>query len=95
MSATKWIEDGVAGGWNPIPQYYIVHPRLWGVEVSGDDGDRVKYALSELLLDPKFWQAVGKTRGWEDDVYIVNAFLFITALMGKNKTIEEALAAIE
>lgn len=47
------INEAIEGGYNP------------GVEGSGSY--TAKYH-SDMLLDPKFWQAVGKVRGWEENV---------------------------
>jgi hypothetical protein len=30
---------------------------------------------SEVLLDPAFWQALGKARGWENSVCFFNSFV--------------------
>lgn len=56
----KFVEDAIKGG------YKIVNLRLNGSilyeNTLSSKGDTF---LSELLLDPKFWKAVGKTRKWE------------------------------
>ena len=62
------IKDAIDGGWNPKPLYYV--PR-WktlsnnGITLSGGEGDTERYTTHQLLLDPTFWQAVGKTRDWD------------------------------
>jgi len=61
MTATQqFIEDAIAGGWRF--QLPVAHPENTEWTLSGDDlGFK---AL--MLLDPLAWQAVGKTRGWDE-----------------------------
>jgi len=65
-SINKIIKDAIEGEW-----INISNVRLAAGYIKGDvcDGDgwitKEKIPLAEALLDPAFWQAVGKTRGWE------------------------------
>jgi len=53
MTATeRWIKDAIDGGYKTDVIWYT-------------DKYIEKDALASILLDPTFWQAVGKTRGWE------------------------------
>lgn len=79
MTATKqFIEDAIEGGWNS--QVYTskkvsLKQKTNLAVIKYEDGEwdgTTKWVntfhISEILLDPKAWQAVGKTRGW--DIYI-------------------------
>lgn len=97
------IEDAIAGGWLLRGSKVTVFKR------GGDlrwqhDGYTEAVNVSEVLLDPRFWQAVGKTRGWEDDE--TDEYLYTTNIgwrfymhrfidhRADGKTIDEALAVI-
>ena len=56
------------------------------------------YSIGDVVTDPKFWQAVGKTRGWgngeiDANNWRVNWFMFINYL-SDGLTIEEALTKL-
>lgn len=107
MTATqKFIEDAIAGGWKEDCKGWY----FWANKVThtGTTGfNEQSFTFHEILLDPLAWQAVGKTRGWEEFVegmdmegdYIQmpawrsNWHHFISYL-ADGKTIEEALALI-
>lgn len=50
----KIIEDAIKGGWNDYPA-----PALQWLF------DNNAISEEKALLDPSFWKAVGKTRGWK------------------------------
>ena len=55
MTATEQIiNDAIEGGWNPH------NLKQWTLEMVMAN----YYHQPTYLLDPTFWQAVGKTRGW-------------------------------
>ena len=53
------IQDAIEGGWR-----WIDMERYLDARIVMNDYD---FNFSKELLDPLFWQAVGKTRGWVDD----------------------------
>lgn len=79
-----FIEDAIAGGWEkdwwPIasafPNGYGDFQISYGdcfafrrLKKNGEQGRWVRYyGVSQTLLDPSAWQAVGKTRGWKRSV---------------------------
>lgn len=65
---TKFVADAIEGDWGTwksVPEYQtdriFVHEwdRIIYVELVG-----AQVPVSEILLDPLAWQAVGKMRGW-------------------------------
>jgi len=70
MTATEqWIKDAIDGGWNPMPQYlmpWMQTLNVNGITWSGGEGDQRRYTIWQMLLLPEAWQAVGKTRGWNE-----------------------------
>jgi hypothetical protein len=99
MTATQqFIEDAIKGGWRPIT--VATETTVFA------DGDKyiIRFDDSCALLDPLAWQAVGKTRGWDEEdpecericqlegnCHIKNWHAFIDRL-ADGKTIEEALS---
>ena len=107
----QFIQSAIEGGWNPRPEK--------GIELGivATDDYRGTFALfsnhkrswtmfiQEILLDPKAWEAVARTEGWEDDTDPTIAMLislegdrwkhkqlnFIKALQ-QGKDIESALS---
>ena len=85
MNHTKqFIEDAIEGGW-----------KLYAYDVNEIFKRELVF---RVLLDPLAWQAVGKTRGWEESkgngeypVFRDEWHAFIDELM-KKKTIEESLS---
>lgn len=65
------IQDAIDGGWKPcdiIHDYrrIIVSFTHGGVWIKNDpDEDGCHHDLGRVFLDPLFWQAVGKARGWK------------------------------
>lgn len=62
MTIKTFIEKAIAGGWKS--------PERWHTYV-----DAVKdtvFNYHAILLDPLFWQAVGKTEGWPTKYYRPN-----------------------
>jgi len=65
-----FIEKSIEGGWNG--KYELLH--LSGVDNDGvmlrhlTNKRRIKALIvTEILLDPKAWEAVGKSEGWRLD----------------------------
>lgn len=100
MTATKqFIEDAIKGGWGShldkewrVSAGYVEHMQIyWSKGV----WERV-IAVSTVLLDPLAWQAVGKTRGWENGYpdRIYEAFDTFFYQLYNGDSIEEALEKI-
>lgn len=68
------IQDAVEGGWQPcdiIVDYnkiIITHTNggFWIKNDPEEDGCHIEH--SQMLLQPSFWQAAGKTRGWGEEL---------------------------
>ena len=66
------IEKAIEGGYEPFKTFKMEEAR--DVEFIGDDMSvyvprftNVAHAsINRILLDPLFWQALGKAMGWED-----------------------------
>ncbi len=67
----KAIRDAVEEGWHPdgfSPESVILdefdgeiaYISLYG----GDEHEELELHLEQIFLDPAFWQALGKARGW-------------------------------
>lgn len=52
------------GGYKKGPYWWPV-PKTWGILLTGDDGDKEELRMVDIVLDPLFWQALGKALGWE------------------------------
>lgn len=70
-ATTRWIEDGVAGGFtyrclpgDGMECKYDSCNSEWAVFTRKDNHSSICPTIEELVLRPDFWQAVGKTRGW-------------------------------
>jgi hypothetical protein len=107
----QFIEDAIAGGWTQdyqsVPAGGSVKIQVGYIKYIVPSKLLPKHQqptfrmgrLSDALLDPLAWQAVGKTRGWTEtnevsQIWLYNWHCFIRAL-ADGKTIDEALAAIK
>lgn len=54
----KFIKDSIEGGWG-------AHVSRQMHDWRDENGDFRETPLNCCFTDPKFWQAVGKTRGWK------------------------------
>lgn len=65
MTIKQFIEKAIEGGWEKEnePQLDINNDGCW-VDFENPDDTRVLHQ-SDIFLDPKSWQAVGKVEGWE------------------------------
>ena len=102
MVATKqFIEDAIEGGYNAT-NLRSLHMLLGCTGNARKAGLNTKLQAyySYILLDPKAWQAVGKTRGWAmpyKDMpgrWEYEAGKFFGNLMADGLSIEEALTKI-
>lgn len=64
MEIKEIIEKGIEGGWGNYKDRYSINNN--GVIRQTAFGDVLDKTYYEILLDPKFWKAVGKVEGWED-----------------------------
>ena len=61
------INDAIEGGWNNDIFYMskCLDEISFGHKNNNSENNPCHYQnIHKILLDPKFWQAVGKTRGW-------------------------------
>lgn len=78
MKIKDFINRAIAGGWKNYKelkhwngewvQIYTDKPcKIWDdvAKIERDSFVTVSLKLSEILLDPLFWKAVGKTDGWD------------------------------
>lgn len=99
MKETKQaIEDAIEGGWNELQNTQFLEFIGDGKTIRAVTGDNV-------FLDPTFWQALGRTRGWDGakvlsdnriptyNTYGQHWHQFIDHL-ADGKSIEESLLAI-
>lgn len=75
------IKKAIEGGWQGLEFMdkvevekglkYPLYGRVWGTSKEGE-GHGTQFAF--LVLDPKFWQALGKALGWysEKPLYQIN-----------------------
>ena len=66
MTIEQAIQKAIEGGWNE--GYTFLHFTGFendGVLLKGKGMRSKAYIVSEILLDPLFWQALGKAMGWE------------------------------
>ena len=97
MTATEQtIQDAIEGGWNDT--YKLNYVESNGAVLLSDGMRSRALIVSEILLDPLAWQAVGKTRGWNNSQYFSNMYKrkwhkFIDYL-ADGKTTEEALTEL-
>lgn len=70
-ATTRWIEDGVAGGFtyrclpgDGMECKYDSCNSEWAVFTRKDNRSSICPTIEELVLRPDFWRAVGKTRSW-------------------------------
>jgi len=77
MNIEQIIQKALEGGWKKLP----AHTEFRRVEVDQDEiflnfydslgmqSDFFTYSLGMSLLDPKFWQALGVSLGWNTSTY--------------------------
>jgi hypothetical protein len=96
LAQKQFIEDAIKGGFDK-DKFFGVDSGKGSVLPLGETDKEIElYLLSQpcLWIDPEAWQAVGKTRGWEDEIFIVQSNLFFIGIMAKGLTIEEALGKL-
>lgn len=69
MTIQQAIEKAIEGGWKPVLWIDIwkagdTHD-LGVVIIYGMEGERVPVLIDRVVLKPDFWQALGKSMGWE------------------------------
>lgn len=73
MTPTQFIEDAIKGGWSIWLRRRKDRNTLQDGARIEDDGIWYEYGenllpIHEILLDPKSWEAVGKTREWFEGI---------------------------
>lgn len=63
MTIQKAIEGAIEGGWKPLLAHEVWYAN-WNNRSKPRTGVRASYVIHEILLDPLFWQALGKVKGW-------------------------------
>ena len=83
MTIQQAIEKAIEGGYIPFGGEYGKSKRFlngwhlnteekciqWGV--AGQDDCDFQLPLSDIFLDPLFWQSLGKAMGWDKNKYII------------------------
>jgi len=102
MTNTKqFIEDGIAGGWGgsflTTKRVTLKNGRVTLKYEECEGGGwtskhKENIPLSEALLDPKFWQAVGKTRGQPNTHKYT--MMYFMSLLADGLTIEDSLTKL-
>lgn len=60
------IQDAIEEGWQNKASIFLKQNKLYCKgEIYADD-----VCIQEAFLDPLFWQAVGKTRGWGENFVV-------------------------
>lgn len=104
MTIQTAIEKSIEGGWMKgyfLFEYhdtvFVLRPIHVEIETPIDLLSEVVIAPYEPLLDPKFWQALGKTMGWSimqmaadgTPVYDTSEWHAMIDALAEGKTIEE------
>lgn len=67
------IKCAVEGGWNKSSKYKLIDMYGGSVTFSFVDLDgntnSIDWAMAELILDPNFWEAIGRAKGWEEEYF--------------------------
>ena len=76
MTTQEAIDKGVEGGWRHYKGYDFDEVRIIPssdlidlVQVYSGGSSSHTISLQEMLLDPKFFQALGKSMGWGQSIY--------------------------
>lgn len=63
------ITRAIEGGWKPIPKWievkYINDEVVFVLSRNTNGYDHFNLSYKEVVVDPLFWQALGKSLGWE------------------------------
>lgn len=68
------IQNAIEGGWRKetveiMPEFYLHHKTICFHERNdGSKAARLNVPISAALLDPLFWQCLGKAMGWEPNI---------------------------
>jgi hypothetical protein len=77
MTIEQTIQKAIEGGWKKLP----AHTEFRSVRVTNEEifltfddllvmeSAVFTYSLGMSLLDPKFWEALGKSLGWKESSY--------------------------
>ncbi len=53
------IKKAIEGGWKPIKDWHFVDETMFDIP-------NIIWTREIVLLDPLFWQALGKAEGWQE-----------------------------
>lgn len=67
MTIQKAIEGAIEGDAWPGYELAYIHDDAVLLKSKEHSGRSKALIVAEILLDPKFWQALGKTEGWNDE----------------------------
>ena len=70
MKIKEAISLAVEGGWKAPYDYATFEATENYVYFYPKHGGRIDYAMGFVLLDPAFWQALGKSLGWKEGMGI-------------------------
>ena len=59
MTIKKTIEKAIEGGWKNWERHFT---HKTNIALDGEDEFGI---VAQIILDPSFWQALGKSLGWE------------------------------
>jgi len=72
MKIQEVITKSLEGGWKPFDKFKKKFELEDGYAVFNDGVNIRRRSLSDILLDPSFWQALGKSLGWEAQLSTVS-----------------------
>lgn len=64
MTIEQAIEKAIEGGMKEGERWKLISANRYWVGWFDGNGDEVTISLNTYLLDPLFWQALGKALGW-------------------------------
>lgn len=74
MTIQTAIERAIEGGWNNSrPVFGLLGEGFFDVWAADGSDHIVRYTFNDILLDPDFWQAVGKVEGWRSECVLHGA----------------------
>ena len=59
MTIPEFIDQAIEGGWKAPERFDLLNP--------AERQFLLKEGIHEWVLDPTFWQAVGKVEGWDEE----------------------------
>ena len=70
MTPEQFVEKAIEGGWKEFLDFSFLYNIGNTVTLEyGKTKETVEKLLHEILLDPNAWEAVGKSLGWEKELF--------------------------